>query len=75
MIKKWPGWANYLFLWVVYTIFGFVLYFSFSLLSGVHLKGTERLFVVFFIFITTAVHCGMYLAKWRYYEDGSLKFW
>lgn len=74
MIKSFPGWVNYLLLWLGYMILGFTLYFLFSGLSGVYLKGIERLFVVFYIFIMTAIHCGMYLAKWRYH-NGDLKFW
>lgn len=69
MIRKFKGWQNYLVLWVAYMLFGFGLFFAFSALSGVKLEPLPRLFVVFYIFIQTAVHCGMYLAKWRFYID------
>jgi len=70
MIKKWPGWANYLALWAVYLVFGFGLYYLFRWISEVHINQLAHLFVVFYIFIQTAVHCGMYLAKWRFYDGG-----
>ena len=66
MIKGLPGWANYLFLWLGYlalTIFLHWMYNDF-------IWSWEN---VRFDMIITAVYCGGYLAKWRFYQkpDGS----
>ena len=63
MIKKWPGWANFLFLAGVYSVVIFLLRWFLK-------SQCEDWFLV--IIVTT--YAGGYLAKWRYF-NGELKFW
>ena len=67
MIRKLKGWQNYLVLYLAYLVLGFGLYYLFRWISGVYLSSLAHLFIVFFIFLECAIHCGMYLAKWRFY--------
>ena len=62
MIKRLPGWLNYLFLWVFYFLVGILL----DLICGFH---TDKRFIGFF----TAFFAGGYLAKWRF-MDGEWRF-
>ena len=64
MIKSLPGWINFLLLSVGYAIVVFLLRWFLK-------SQCEDWFLV----IMVTIYAGGYLAKWRYYKDGSLKFW
>jgi hypothetical protein len=64
MIKSIPGWLNFLGLWVVYFLIGWGL----DALCGWH---TDKRFIAFY----SAMFCGVYLAKWRWYEGDGWHFW
>ncbi len=63
MIKRLPGWANYLVLWAAYFVIGIAL----DWICRFH---TDWRFIGFF----TAFFAGAYLAKWRF-MDGKWRFW
>jgi hypothetical protein len=63
MIKRLPGWLNYLLLWLVYFAVGV----GFDALCGFH---TDKRFIGGF----TALYAGAYLAKWRFDKD-EWRFW
>ena len=64
MIKEIPGWANYIVLWVVYS--GLVIFLDFLFVKAKKKAQMDWLFDVF----VSAVYCGAYLAKWRFYDGG-----
>jgi len=64
MIKRLPGWANFLALWAFY----FFLSWGISELSG---WDADLRFIAFL----TSIYCGGYLAKWRFYEKDGWRFW
>ncbi len=63
MIRRLPGWLNFLLLWTFYFAVGWLM----DLVCGWH---TDRRFIGFY----AAVFCGAYLAKWRF-SDGEWRFW
>lgn len=63
MIKDWPGWKNWLALWGVYMIAGFVFKFV------MYKYTVEWPYIV----VIAAVHSGIYLAKWSY-DKGHWRF-
>lgn len=66
MIKNLPGWVNYLLLWLGYLLLTVFIHWTFN-----HFVWSWE--NVRFDMIITAVYCGAYLAKWRFYQqpDGS----
>lgn len=64
MIKRWPGWLNFLGLYVLYYI-GFSIFIDIPFFKGEIFE------------LQRAFHCcffaGAYLAKWRFI-DGEWKF-
>lgn len=64
MIKEIPGWANYLLLWAVYS--GLVIFLDYLFVKAKKKREMDWLFDVF----VSAVYCGAYLAKWRFYDGG-----
>ena len=63
MIRRLPGWANFLLLWLLY----FLVAWGMDALCGWH---TDKRFIGFI----TAIFCGGYLAKWRF-TDNEWRFW
>jgi len=63
MIKRVPGWLNYLLLWAFYFAVGILLDF----ICGFH---TDKRFIGFF----TATYAGGYLAKWRFCDGDGWRF-
>lgn len=66
MIDRLPGWANYLVLWLGYLV----------LTTFIHWMYNDFVFICRdfkFDMIITAVYCGGYLSKWRFYQkpDGT----
>ena len=61
MIKRLPGWLNFIILWALY----FLVFWLLSLA----IKDTLSL-----VLCASAVYAGGYLAKWRFYDDG-WHFW
>ena len=66
MIKRIPGWLNYLILWLVY--FGLGLFLRW--VSGLE---ADTAYIALF----TAFYCGAYLSKWAYNanNDNEWRFW
>ncbi len=56
MIKKWPGWFNWIALWGIYTIVAFI----FKLILSRYPVAWQ------YIVVICAIHSGIYLAKWSY---------
>ena len=56
MIKKWPGWANWIALSLIYLITGLTFKFILSRYT------VDWQYIV----VIAGIHSGIYLAKWSY---------
>ena len=70
MINKIPGWLNMVLLWHIYFIVGLLVYGVLAVTKMV----PWLWWVVGFEWIMSAIHAGLYLAKWRFDKDG-WRFW
>ena len=64
MIKRFPGWANWIALWLVYAIAGF----TFKFLMHRYDVAWE------YVIVIAGIHSAIYLCKWRF-DNGNWKFW